>query len=136
GALAPGIWVFGLALVLTGFSVMTMMTTANAYVQTTTKPSMRGCVMAIYLAVFVGGTPIGAPLIGAVGDAFGPRWGLVVGMSSGLLAGGIALVWFIRSRQVRLHWMPQRRWPPALRYGRGPRADRELATTEIAIVEA
>lgn len=136
GALAPNIWLFALTLVFTGFSALTMMTTANAYVQTTTKPSMRGRVMAIYIAVFSGGTPIGAPLVGIVVDAFGPRWGLAVGTVAGLLAGGIALVWFIRSRQVRLRWMPQRRWPLALRYGRGPRADRELATTEIAIVEA
>lgn len=135
-ALAPNIWAFGAAFVGVGFTAMTTMTTANAYVQTTTKPSMRGRVMAIYLAVFLGGTPIGAPLVGIVVDAFGPRWGLVVGTVAGMIAGLIAMVWYARSSRMRLRWMPQRRWPLALSYGRGPRADRELATTEIATIEA
>ena len=135
-ALTPNIWLFGVVLVVTGFCALTTMTTANAYVQTTTKPSMRGRVMAIYLAVFVGGTPLGAPITGVVVDAFGPRWGLVVGAGSGLLAAGLAAAWFVRSRQVRLRWEPARRWPLRMSYGSGSRADRELATTEIAIVEA
>jgi len=133
-ALAPDpVW-FGIALVLVGFSGLTSMTTANGYVQTTTAPAMRGRVMALYLAIFMGGTPLGAPLVGWVADAFGPRWSLGVGAASGLIAAGIAAVFWIRTREVRLGWDRQRRWPVRLVYG-DSNADRDLATTEIAVVE-
>ena len=42
-------------------------------------PVMRGRVMALYMAVFMGGTPIGAPLVGAIAEAFGARWSLLAG---------------------------------------------------------
>jgi MFS family permease len=135
-ALAPGHVLFGVALVLVGFAGLTAMTTANGYVQSTTAPAMRGRVMALYLAIFVGGTPVGAPFVGWVADTFGPRWSLAAGAASGLIAAGVALVFWIRTRQVRVAWSRARRWPLALRYGRGSAADRELATTEIAVVES
>ncbi len=134
-ALAPNIWIFGVTLVFTGFAALTMMATANAYVQTTTRPAMRGRVMALYLAVFLGGTPLGAPIVGWVANEFGPRWAMGVGMLSGLLAGGIAVLFYIRTREVSVRWTRERRWPLRLQYGRSA-ADRELATTEIAIIEA
>jgi len=55
------------------------MTTANSLVQLTTDPGMRGRVMALYMAVFMGGTPIGAPIIGGIGDTLGPRWTILIG---------------------------------------------------------
>lgn len=134
GALSPNIYVFGAVLIATGFCALTMMTTANAYVQTTTRPAMRGRVMALYLAIFLGGTPLGAPIVGVVADLLGPRWALGVGMVAGLLAAAIAAVFFIRTREVSVRFV-RRRWPLTLQYGRTAR-DRELATTEIAIVEA
>ena len=100
-ALMPNALTFGLALVLVGFSGLTVMTTANGYVQTTTAPAMRGRVMGLYIAVFMGGTPIGAPLAGWVADAFGPRWSLGIGAASGFIAAGIAAVYWVRTRQVR-----------------------------------
>ena len=42
-------------------------------------PAMRGRVMALYMMIFMGGTPLGAPLIGWIGDAWGPRWTIAVG---------------------------------------------------------
>ncbi|HTE61386.1 MAG TPA: MFS transporter, partial [Solirubrobacteraceae bacterium] len=81
-ALMPNPIAFGVALVFVGFAGLTVMTTANAYVQTTTAPAMRGRVMAIYLAIFMGGTPVGAPLIGWVADTLGPRWALGIGAAS------------------------------------------------------
>ncbi|MBX3195747.1 MAG: MFS transporter [Microbacteriaceae bacterium] len=135
-ALMPTPLLFGIMLVLVGFSGLSVMTTANGYVQTTTAPAMRGRVMALYLAIFVGGTPLGAPLVGWVADALGPRWSLGVGAASGFLAAGIAAVFWLRTREVRLTWDRARRWPLALRYGRGAAADRELATTEIAVIES
>jgi MFS family permease len=135
-ALMPEPVTFGVALVLVGLSGLTVMTTANGYVQTTTAPAMRGRVMALYIAIFMGGTPVGAPLVGWVADTLGPRWSLGLGAASGFVAAGIAAVYWIRVRQVRLAWDGARRWPIAVRYGRGPAADRELATTEIAVVES
>ena len=126
---------FGVALVLVGFAGLTVMTTANGYVQTTTAPAMRGRVMALYIAIFMGGTPIGAPLMGWVADTLGPRWSLGLGAASGIIAAGIAAVFWIRTRHVRLAWDGDGRWPISVRYGDEVEGDRELATTEIAVVE-
>jgi Arabinose efflux permease len=134
GALAPNIYLFGATLVVTGFCSLTMMTTANAYVQTTTRPSMRGRVMALYLAIFLGGTPLGAPVVGLVADSLGPRYALGVGMLAGFLSAAIAAIFYVRTREVKVRFV-RRRWPLRLEYGASAR-DRELATTEIAIVEA
>ena len=133
GAVAPNVWVYGVTLVFVGFSALSMMTSANAYVQTTTAPSMRGRVMALYLAIFMGGTPIGGPLLGWVADAFGPRWALGIGAAAGFAAAGLALAWYARHYQVRLRIDRARRWPWRLQATRP--ADREQATQEIAIIE-
>jgi len=133
-SLAPNIYVFGAVLIVVGFCSLTTMTTANAYVQTTTRPAMRGRVMALYLAIFLGGTPLGAPIIGAVSDAVGPRIAMGAGGVAGFLTAAIAAIFFLRTRRVRVRFV-RRRWPLAIHYGRSV-GDRELATTEIAIVEA
>ncbi len=70
---------YALALIPAGMAALTCMTAANATMQTSVAPAMRGRVMALYLAVFFGGTPIGAPLIGWLAEAYGPRWSLLVG---------------------------------------------------------
>lgn len=133
-ALAPDVLTFAFVLIFVGFSSIQMMNTANAYVQTTTAPSMRGRVMALYLAIFVGGTPVGAPLVGAVADAWGPRWALGVAALSGLLAAAIAAIFFLRTREIRLRWDRTRRWP--ITAVSAVDVDRDTATQEIAIVEA
>jgi MFS family permease len=133
-ALMPDPVSFGVALVLVGFAGLTTMTTANAYVQTTTAPDMRGRVMALYLSIFMGGTVLGAPLLGWIADTAGPRWSVGVGAASGLVAAGIAGAFWIRTRGVHLAWDAERRWPISVRYS-GSDADRDLATTEIAVVE-
>jgi MFS family permease len=81
-AAAPTPLLFALALVPTGTAVLVFTTTANASVQLATDPGMRGRVMSLYLLVFLGGTPVGAPAIGALSQWLGPR--------AGLAAGGIA----------------------------------------------
>jgi MFS family permease len=68
-----------LLLVPTGLMMLTFTTAANASVQLGVEPTMRGRVMALYLVCFMGGTPFGAPIIGWVAGAFGPRWGLIGG---------------------------------------------------------
>lgn len=78
-ALSPTYWLFGVLLVPLGLCAITAMTTANARVQLTVDPQVRGRVMALYMAVFMGGTPLGSPVIGWVGDTLGPRWTLLIG---------------------------------------------------------
>ncbi|QBX57441.1 MFS transporter [Nocardioides seonyuensis] len=74
---------------LTGLSALTLITSANTYMQLNTEAGVRGRVMALYLMVFMGGTPVGAPLIGWIGEEWGARWTLLGG---GLLTiGGVAL---------------------------------------------
>lgn len=90
GALAPNYWAFAAALGVIGLAALTFTTGANSLVQLTTEPSMRGRVMAIYLAIVDGGTLIGAPLVGWVADQLGPRWALGVGATAGLAAAAIA----------------------------------------------
>ncbi|HWH98600.1 MAG TPA: MFS transporter [Pseudolysinimonas sp.] len=133
-ALAPNPWVFGVALVAVGVGAMSLMTTANSYVQITTPPAMRGRVMALYMAVFVGGTPIGAPLMGVIAQTAGPRVALFAAAAAALVIVVIAVAYFLRTRALRIRWEPQRRWP--LRFTGRPSEDREFATTELAIAEA
>ncbi len=96
-ALAPTLLTFGLALIPVGFCALTIITSSNAYVQTTTDPVMRGRVMALYFAIFLGGTPLGAPVVGLVADLAGPRWSLGVAAAAGLLTALIGFVWKVRS---------------------------------------
>ncbi len=133
-ALMPTFESFAVSLALIGFASLIFMTTANAMVQTTVKPSMRGRVMALYMAIFVGGTPVGAPFVGWVVNQFGPRWGLGVAAIAGILAAGSCLYWLMRYKKVRVRY--SRSWPQ-LRVGYARSADAHaLATQEIAIIEA
>ncbi|WP_132048937.1 MFS transporter [Curtobacterium sp. PhB136] len=103
-AFAPTYWTFAIVLMFVGLASLTFMTTANALVQTTTAPAMRGRVMALYMAIFAGGTPIGAPIVGAIADAAGPRWAIGVGAASGFVALAIALVWLVRHEHFRVRY--------------------------------
>ncbi|MEP6480377.1 MAG: MFS transporter [Rhodoglobus sp.] len=134
-ALAPNYWVFALVLVLVGATSLTMMNTANAYVQTTTEPAYRGRVMALYMAIFAGGTPIGAPIVGWVANTFGPRWALGIGAASGVAAMLVAVTWLVVSKGMRLGLSDASRFGLRLHFDGIPADDRELATQEIAIVQ-
>jgi MFS family permease len=85
-ALAPTYWLFGAALIVIGAAALTFTNTSNSLMQLSTEPAMRGRVMALRLAVVLGGTPIGAPIVGWVADTAGPRWALAVGAAAGLAA--------------------------------------------------
>ena len=100
-AAMPSYGLYAAVLVFVGFATVTMLTTANGYVQTTTDPALRGRVMALYMAVIMGSTPVGAPIAGWIVDAFGPRAAIVVGGAAGLVACGIGLTWVLVSG--RLH---------------------------------
>jgi MFS family permease len=90
-ALTPTYALFGLTLVVVGAAAQTFTTTANGAVQLGTEPGMRGRVMAIFLGIALGGTPIGAPIVGWVADTFGPRWALCVGAAAGFAAALVGL---------------------------------------------
>jgi MFS family permease len=64
---------------------------------------MRGRVMAILLAVILGGTPIGAPFAGWVADTFGPRWAIAVGGIAGLAAATVGAYYLVTYQHLRLH---------------------------------
>jgi MFS family permease len=85
-AVMPGYGFFAAALVVIGAASQTFMIGANSTVQLASDPAMRGRVMAIYLAIALGSTPLGAPMVGWVADAFGPRWALAVAAAAGLAA--------------------------------------------------
>ncbi|WP_116136194.1 MFS transporter [Trinickia diaoshuihuensis] len=90
-ALAPTYWSFGATLVVIGIATLMFLTTTNSLMQLSTEPAMRGRVMAIRLAVTLGGTPLGAPVVGWVADHAGPRWAILVGAASGFAATFVAL---------------------------------------------
>ncbi|MDO7868667.1 MFS transporter [Nocardioides jiangxiensis] len=100
---APSYLLFALAAPLLGFSALTMITAANGYLQVTTEAGMRGRVMALYLTVFMGGTPFGSPLIGWVGEAFGPRWTLWLGGGVTALGALVAHLLLGRPRGRRMN---------------------------------
>jgi MFS family permease len=85
-AVMPGPSLFGLALILVGLASQTFTTSANSLVQLSSEPHMRGRVMALFLAIALGGTFVGAPIVGWVADILGPRWAVGVGAAAGFAA--------------------------------------------------
>lgn len=96
-ALAPGYGLFAAALALAGAALLTFGNATNSLMQLTTEPAMRGRVMALRIAIAMGCTPLGAPLLGWVADAFGPRWAMGVGAASGFAAAAVAALFLTRS---------------------------------------
>jgi MFS family permease len=91
---------FALTLIPMGLCAMSTMTTANASVQLTADPAMRGRVMALYMAVFMGGTPIGSPLIGWVGQVYGARATIMIGAITSLVVGICVVIVLMRQRHI------------------------------------
>jgi MFS family permease len=92
---------YAVTLMFTGFAVVTVLTTANGYVQTTTDPALRGRVLALYMAVIMGSTPVGAPIAGWVADEFGPRAAIMLGGTAALVACAIGATWVATSGRLR-----------------------------------
>lgn len=80
---------FTIMLVPMGFAAIMTMTVANGYVHTSTPERIRGRVLALYFAVLGGGTPIGAPIMGRLIDAWGPRAGLMAATVTVLIGAGL-----------------------------------------------
>jgi MFS family permease len=90
-AFMPSFVLFALVLVPVGLANITFSTAANSSVQLASAPEMRGRVMGIYMLVFAGGTPLGAPLVGWVSQVLGARFGLILGGALSLGAGAVVL---------------------------------------------
>ncbi|MDQ1246180.1 MAG: hypothetical protein QG597_547 [Actinomycetota bacterium] len=98
GLMPNYVW-FALALPFCGLAALTFSVAAQSYLQLHTAPELRGRVMGVYVLVFFGSNPVGAPLLGWISMQFGPRWGLIGG---GVLAavGLLVLAWFVARRGI------------------------------------
>ncbi|MDK3257209.1 MFS transporter [Blastococcus capsensis] len=100
--LMPSYASFALLLVPTGAAALVFSVATNSFVQLGVDPQMRGRVMALYFMCFMGGTPVGAPLVGWISEHFGAPWGLILGGAVCVVAGLGAAVWLARDRSVRV----------------------------------
>jgi MFS family permease len=119
--LMPTYLTFAISLPLVGAAALTVITAANATMQLAVAPEMRGRVAALYMMIFMGGTPLGAPVIGWVGEEFGARWTLVGGGALALVGTVLAVLVFARRSGlvIRAH------------FGRHPSLDVRAATAGI-----
>jgi MFS family permease len=111
----PTFAMLAIALVPVGLANITFSTAANSSVQLASAPEMRGRVMGVYMLVFAGGTPLGAPLVGWISQEFGARWGLIGGGIVSAGAGAVVLALSLRHAAARRH-------EPAGRAGRAGRS--------------
>jgi MFS family permease len=109
--LMPNYPSFFVLLVPFGFATLTFSTAANTTVQLSAAPSMRGRVMALYLIVFMGGTPIGAPLIGWIAEVAGARWSLITGGIASAVAAVLAAAYLARKERLTVEPHLLRRRP-------------------------
>ena len=92
-----------LGVVSTGFAMITMLTSANAAVQTTTAEDVRGRVLALYGMVVMGSTPIGAPFVGWIGQVIDARASIWVGSVSTVVVTIIAAAVCMKRWDIHLH---------------------------------
>ena len=91
-ALSPSLGVEIAVMLPIGVASTAFIATSNSLLQLASSDQMRGRVMALFMMVFLGTTPIGGPLTGWLAERFGPREALLVGAIATLVAGAIALV--------------------------------------------
>ena len=109
-ALMPTYELYAISTIPVGLASLTMLTAANAAIQMSTEPAMRGRVMSLYMIVFLGATPIGSPVVGWVAETFGARWSIGIGSIASVMVGVGAAVWAIQrwDLEVRPRLRP---WP-------------------------
>ncbi len=132
-SVAPSYELFAVLLVPTGLTALTALTTANAMVQTSVDPAVRGRVMALYMAIFLGGTPFGAPVIGWIGDTFGARWTIAIGTIMVGLSLVVVGLWFARRQNVAVTFQTQRRPRLRVSLGRPARETSSIPTQPEAV---
>ena len=99
--LMPSYVLFAAMCPVIGFCTLTLLNSANATMQLESDPVYRGRVMALYMTIVMGGTPLGSPVIGWVGETFGPRWTLILGGVLVIVGAGLASSLLLRSNARR-----------------------------------
>jgi MFS family permease len=96
--LLPSYAAFALFCPLIGFFTLTMLNSANATMQLESPPHIRGRVMAFYFTIVMGGTPVGAPIIGWIGQHLGARWTFILGGVLTIAGVLLAVAVYVRMR--------------------------------------
>jgi len=91
-ALAPNFALELVAMALVGAASVAVLSMGNSTLQLEAAPHMRGRVMALWAVAFLGSTPIGGPIAGAVSEQFGGRAGLLLGAAACLVAAALGAV--------------------------------------------
>ncbi|MEE2036606.1 MFS transporter [Nocardiopsis sp. CT-R113] len=128
--LMPGYVAFIVVLVPMGMAFLTYVTTLNATFQLSVDPQMRGRVMSMFLLVFMGVAPIGAPAVGLLADAFGPQASLVIGGTVTVL-----VVAALTGPLFRVHGVRVRDLLPGRRRAAAPPGPEEAVEVERVLVE-
>jgi MFS family permease len=105
-SLAPTLATEVIALFVMGAASFAFIAVANTTLQLTSRPDMRGRVMALYAIAFLGSTPIGSPIIGWISAVWGPRVGFAVGGIAALVSGAVASYSLSRARADRASSSP------------------------------
>lgn len=100
--LMPTYWLFAAWLPVVGVAALTMLNSLQTVVQLSVDPDIRGRVVALYMMTLMGGTPLGAPVIGWIGETFGPRWTLIAGGAATLAIVMAATIWLMRAERISL----------------------------------
>lgn len=103
-ALSPNYTSFLILAIPTGVTQMVLITSANAAVQISTEPEFRGRVMALYSMIFMGTTPIGAPIVGWIGQNWGARWAMGIGAVVSIVTAIVSALWGFFVWKIRLKW--------------------------------
>ena len=98
--LMPSYWLFAIWLPVLGITALTLLNSLQTIVQLSVDPDIRGRVMALYMMILMGGTPVGAPVIGWIGQTFGARWTLIGGGTVTLVVVLVATVWLMRTEDM------------------------------------
>lgn len=99
-ALVPFLWMAPFAMLAVGFGSILFTSTSKSALQLGASPQMRGRVMALWSMAVTGSTPIGAPIVGWIGEHVGPRWSLAVGTVAAVGVGAFFLVRLKADRAV------------------------------------
>jgi MFS family permease len=95
-AVSPSPVIAAAFLSVCGAASVVFSSTTNSALQLRADPAMRGRVVALYIVAFMGSTPIGGPLVGAIGQLSGPRAALLSGSVGCFVAAGLAMVYGLR----------------------------------------
>lgn len=100
-ALAGGFAATFVVMLFVGFGAIAMAATANTTIQLAVPDHLRGRVISVYTTLFVGSTPLGGLLMGAIASAYGVPASLVVAGAGSILMGAVAFVWLRRIQARR-----------------------------------